>query len=417
MRHFRPLAAIATLILAGCSGGGSDNPPASSTPAPVQTLSIDCTGTNAGCPSLTIDGDPPATLPDGSASPVAGFADPSLRRDPAGTTLWLGYSWVYPALGGPMGTSVVGAEVDTHLARSDDGGQSWTKVATLWRAVPGAQDEFARSGRMNSETVSLAPRQSVSGTTTWYSARMVYFSSDDDGPAVSSFTVHVAAAAAPDQLGIAEEAVLGGDLTRTFWAPDVNLASLTEAVPGDELNGCTFFDAGLLFHGDRLYLAVQCALYAPSGEDVTREFVALFSTQPNGSPRLWNWTYHGKLADRSDAIALGGENLQQTDLAAAQDGTLLAIFSPSDPTGNATLSQHFGCRVVEIASLNPARLARDGNGALRVRASITASDLTSPNGSPASCGYEASSATGVLIARRDDRNGLHSALHRTGLRP
>jgi hypothetical protein len=241
---------------------------------------------------------------------------------------------------------------------------------------------------------------------------MVYFSAGSV-PDVGSFTIHVAAAGAPDELGSAEEGVLGGDRTRPFWAPDFNLASLTQGVPGDELDGCTFYDASIIYRDGRLYLGVQCAHFTQSGQD----FVAVFSTEPNGSPRQWSWAYHGKLADGADAIALGGEKLEQTDLAIAQDGTLLAIFSPSASVPGATLSQHLGCKAVEVASLDPARLVREANGALRVRASITASDLTSPNGTPSACGYDAASATGILVGRRDDRQGLRSTLHRTGLRP
>jgi hypothetical protein len=198
----------------------------------------------------------------------------------------------------------------------------------------------------------------------------------------------------------------------------MNLAALTAGKADDALKGCTFFDAGLLYYSNQLYLAVQCSRYTASGEDTANEFVALFSTQPDGSPKSWTWTYRGKLATHADAVALGGQNLLQTDLALGQDGTLMATFSPSAPaSAGRTLAQHFGCRVVEIASLSPPTLARDSSGALRVRATVTASDLVAPDGSPASCGYDASSSTGIVIARRDDRGGLRSALYRTALRP
>jgi hypothetical protein len=91
----------------------------------------------------------------------------------------------------------------------------------------------------------------------------------------------------------------------------------------------------------------------------------------------------------------------------------VAVFA----TAAEGLAQHFGCRALEVASLDPPRLAREPSGAPRVRASVTATDLRAPDGTPASCGYDAASATGIVIARRDDRNGLGSVLHRTGLRP
>lgn len=403
-------ALVAAAALAGCSGGDTAAP----TPLPSPTLTLDCTASAPACVPLEIAGDQLATLPDGRPSPIRGHGDPSLRRDPAANTLWLGYSWVHPAF---AGARIVGAGVDTRLARSDDGGQTWSRITTLWRSDSDARDDVGRPGHLNSETVSLAPRATGAGTV-WYSARFVYFTPDEGGPQVGSFTIRVAAAGSPVELGSAPEAVLGGDVTNGFWRPDVNLAALTNGRPEDSLAGCTFYDAGLLYREARLFMAVQCALYRGGGEDTENEFVALFTTAPDGPPRQWAWRYLGRLATRADAVALGGQNLQQTDLALAQDGTVLAIVSPSAALAEgATLNQHFGCRVIEVASLDPPRLARDAAGGLRVRASITASDLRAPDGTPASCGYDAASATGIVIARRDDRNGLRSTLYRTGLRP
>jgi hypothetical protein len=408
------MAAVALVLAAGalpgCSGGGVATPIPPSAPA----LSLDCTASSPACLPLAIAGDELATLPNGRPSPVRGHGDPSLRRDPSGAGLWLGYSWVHPAI---AGSRIVGAEVDTRLAHSDDGGQTWSLVATLWRSDSGARDPTGRPGHLNSETVSLAPRPTGAGTA-WYSARFVYFTPDEGGPQVGSFTIHVAAAGSPQELGGAPEAVLGGDLTNPFWRPDVNLAELTNGRPEDSLAGCTFYDAGLFYREGRLWMAVQCALYGGGGKATEDEFVALFSTVPDGPPSQWPWRYLGRLAGRADAVALGGQMLQQADLALAQDGAVLAIVSPSaPPAAGATLDQHFGCRMIEVGSLDPPRLARDAAGTLRVRATVTASDLVAPDGSPASCGYDAASATGVVIARRDDRNGLGSALYRTGLRP
>ena len=104
----------------------------------------------------------------------------------------------------------------------------------------------------------------------------------------------------------------------------------------------------------------------------------------------------------------------QTDLATGHDGMLLALFSPSAP--GEKLATHFGCRAVEVASLEPPQLARDAAGRLRVRASVTASDLA-PEG-PGACGYDAASATGLVIVRRElDPGRLIVSLRSTGLRP
>ena len=262
-------------------------------------------------------------------------------------------------------------------------------------------------GWRNQEVVSLAPVQTASGPV-WYSARESYFTRLVGGPKLSSFTVRLAAAASPDQLAQAEEAVMGSDLTLPFWKPDFNLDSLSV-----ELRGCIFRDPGIFFQGGTLYLAAECSLFTASGERTEDEFVGVFATEPNGSPKSWKWRYVGKLATHADALDLGGEMLEQTELDVGADGSLLAIFSPSKPSS--PLATHFGCRVIEVASLDPPRLARDAAGHLRVRAAITASDVGSYG--PAACTYDARSATGVVITRRQLVPGLTVSLNRTGIRP
>jgi hypothetical protein len=369
----------------------------------VPTETVDCTASQP-CPELVIAGDAPARLRDGRESPAHGYADPSLRRDPSSGTIWLAYSW--PHLDSAP-RSASGVVVDNHLARSTDGGKSWNFVRELWKSSP-ATDHKGRPGHLNQETVSLAARQLGSGSV-WYSVRFRYFLDTDGKPQIASFTLRVATASTPEQLSQADEATLGGDLTEDFWDVDLNLASLS----GD-LKGCTFFDPGLIYHEGRLYLAVQCVLYTSAGEAAERGFVAMFATEASGPVRRWNWRYLGKLSGRAEALELGGENLLQTDLALGRDGAPIAIFSPSAPA--TPLAAHFGCRAVEIESFDPPRLARDPSGRLRVRASVTASDLL-PSG-PAACAYEAASATGLVIVRRLLGPGqLVVSLHDSGLRP
>ncbi|MGH7710456.1 MAG: sialidase family protein, partial [Gemmatimonadaceae bacterium] len=399
-------AAAFVIWLGGCDSSGtapSDN--AGNTPPPRSTLTIDCTAANPACPEIPISGDAPYRLPDGSTSPVRGYADPSLRRDPATGTLWLAYSW--PHLDFTPGTNTGTVNVDSHLARSVDGGLTWQFVRPLWLGVP-TVDDVGQSGYFNQETVSLAVRSAPTGSV-WYSMRHRYFTRAGSDPRITSFTINAATASSPELLVQAEEAQLGGDLTSAFWRVDFNLASLAA-----DLRGCTFFDPGIIWHNNALYLATQCILYGASGEAPERQFVAVFSTTAQGTARTWTWRYLGKLATYTDAVALGGQTLLQTDLALGNDGTLLAIFSPSRP--NTPVADHFGCRVVEIASLDPPRLARDLTGALRVRVVVTATDQL-PTG-PAACGYDPASATGLLIVRRDQsRNQLAVTLNRTGLKP
>lgn len=393
-------------VLAGGAGARLERITLAQTP-PVAPLSIDCTAASRACPEIAIAGDAPAVLPGGRPSPARGFADPSIRRDPAAGVLWMAYSWPHVITNG--GTAQPGAvAVDSHLARSLDGGKTWTFVRALWTSVS-QRDGRGNAGHMNQETVSLAPRATPEGTV-WYSARHQYFTAGGSTPQVASFVIRMAAASSPDRLAQADEAALGGALTPPYWKPNLNLAALSP-----DLAGCTFFDPGLLFRDGALYMATQCALYTSRGEATEREFIAVFATVPAGDVHGWRWRYLGKLTTRADAVALGGENLLQTDLAAGRDGALLAIISPSRPSGG-TLAAHMGCRVLAVASLDPPRLVRDAAGKPVVRASVTASDLM-PQG-PAACGYDPASATGAVIVRRQQGRGmLVVSLHKTGLRP
>lgn len=88
--------------------------------------------------------------------------------------------------------------------------------------------------------------------------------------------------------------------------------------------------------------------------------------------------------------------LEQAELDVARDGSLIAIFSPSKPSS--PLATHFGCKVVEVASIDPPALVRDAAGQPVVLASVTASDV-GPLG-PAACTYDPAFSTDVVLARR-----------------
>jgi hypothetical protein len=400
---------LAGLLSAGCGskdgptdgGGGTTTPPP---PPPLTTQSIDCTASSGRCPQLVIANDPLPLLQDGRTSPARGNADPSMRRDPGSNTIWVAYSWPSVQFGLVGSTIESGITVASHLGRSDDNGATWLFARRLWLPVD-TVDETGVRGWLNSEVVSLAPRTGGQ----WYSVRLRYFVAPGIAPRLNSFMLHVATASSPELLSDAQESKLGGGLTVAHWRPNTNLASLSA-----EVAGCTWNDPGIIFRDGNLYLAVQCTMFVGGVEAPDREFVAMFATQPTGDVRTWTWRYLGRLAGITEARELGGETLLQTDLALGQDGQLLAIFSPSRP--NTPLADHFGCRVVEVTSLDPPRLARDNAGRLRVRASITATDLLP--GGPGACAYDPTSASGVVIVRRvQSGNELVVTPHRSGIRP
>ena len=79
------------------------------------------------CPEVMIEGDPFATL-NSNPAPFRGYGDPSLEYDTDTDTLWLSYSWLSVLVTSGDGAPLIDFGVETHLARSDDNGQSFQFV-------------------------------------------------------------------------------------------------------------------------------------------------------------------------------------------------------------------------------------------------------------------------------------------------
>lgn len=373
--------------------------------AEASTPAVDCTASNRSCPEVTIAGDSPATLADGQPSPVHGYADPALRKDPARDRLWMAYSWPH-LTSGAQGRAVT---VDNHLAHSDDGGATWTFDRPMWTSSPEVDPVTRRPGFVNNEVVSLEAAK-TGDAATWYSVRQRYDTAGGSKPDLRTFALHVATAPSPTQLADASEQVLGGGLTSPQVATDVNLSSMSP-----ELKGCVFQDPALHLEHGQLFLAAQCSLYTSTGEDFDHELIAVFATRPQGEAKTWSWRYVGKFGAHADAVALGGRHLQQTDLETARDGKLLAIVSPGGK-GTGILGAHIGCRALELTSLDPPRLARDSKHRHKVVARVQSSD--SKVDGPGACGYDPASSTGIVIMRRLLGNGqLVGSLRASRLRP
>lgn len=75
------------------------------------------------CPDLAIQGD---ELVSGG---FHGFADPSMRKDPNASTIYLAYSW-------PRRLTDSTHVVDLHLAHSSDGGNRWQYDGALFSSQP-----------------------------------------------------------------------------------------------------------------------------------------------------------------------------------------------------------------------------------------------------------------------------------------
>lgn len=367
----------------------------------------------AACREIRILGAEPASVPGGGASPFRGAADPSLRHDPRGGPLWMAYSWPHVAPATASRGAVVPG-VDILLASSADGGRTWRAAGSLWSAHADTdRGGSGEPGRTSYEVASLAAAPTASGAM-WYGARIAYFLPEAGGfrrRPPESFRVLVSRAEAPAALRSAPTVTLGSARTAAGWGVDVDISALAPAVAGCDL----WNEPALDVEGDHLYLALRCLRFHRGRPQIERSEIVVFATRPEGDVRGWRWRFVGVLAGADVARELGGVGVTQVDLVRGRDGRRLALLTPDAWDASRQDFVHLGCRVVEVESLDPPRLARDA-GRLRVRASVTASDQQ-PLG-PGACGYDPAAETGVILVRRAKKRGEMSAsLHATGVHP
>lgn len=397
----RTLPAILLLpILLGACRRSPTAPDPGEMPTPV-----DCVG--QACPELLVPGDPYQENPD-----FHGYADPSIRKDPVSPTIWLSYSFPhYKILGGSPVPSVA-----IHLARSGDGGRTWSFVKRLFQPEAMANPANpAQPGFLDHETINLAP-VARGGARFWAAARLNYFIPAMGGFGArpnNSFHISIVTAPTPDALTTGMTARLAGGLTHAAWNADQVL------VPPDLASAAFFWNEPALHYDvalDRLYLVMVAFVYQGGVPLMERNDVYVYSTTPAGAPESWTWSYRGKLVDGAVAAELGGERVTQTDIAVARDGRLLLILTPDDWHTTQRDFIHKGGMAVEIRSLETPALERDGQGRLRIRAVWAASDANAL-GSGASA-YDPHSETGVLFTRRVKLPAsLTASIHSTFIHP
>jgi hypothetical protein len=376
----------AVMLLAACGGSDGDSCTAPSAPA-----AVDCSSTGV-CPALAIAGDAPATTP-GS---FKGFADPNLMADPAvAGRVWLSYSWPYVANGTDTnGDPVLLAAVNNRLARSDDGGVTFTYQQVLWPDVAAADPEGSgETGRISSETASLASITNA-GVTTWYGTHLRYFLRPITGynpKYATSWHVRIGAASTPAGLATAQaaqdEAVLGVTNTHAAYGVDVRLDQLA----GLPVQQCAMLNNPTLFTQDlTLYLVVECLAFVGQTPDYTNTSTQVFATSPFGAPNGWVWRHAGELADDAIATELGNDTIRQPDVSRAADGTLIALLTPAHIDANSpTGTTGDGCVALELESLEPPRFARDCTGNLVVREQVAGVGV-------GACTHDRLSATGII---------------------
>ena len=407
-KHLPMRIAARGLVLSLCLGLGScGSDEGGSCAAGPAVDEADCS-TSGTCPSMGITNEAPASNP----GTFKGYADPSVFSDPAlPGRVWLAYSWPHVVAGqDPSGNTVQMAAVQNRLARSDNGGQTFTYLQVLWPDVATADPEGSgEDGRLSSETASIVA-MTVGGTTTWYGAHLRYFLRPQTGynPKYgTSWHVRIGAAATPGALASASETVLGVSTTAAAYAPNARLDQLA----GLPIQRCAILNNPTLFaQSPTLYLVVECLAFTGPIPDYGNTTTQVFATNPVGAPASWNWRYAGKLGDAQLAADLGNDTIRQPDVARADDGSMIALITPAHiDTASPTGTVCDGCVALELDSIDPPALARDCNGNPVVRARITGAGV-------GACTLDAGSATGI-IATSQDPGGGNWALRASGVEP
>ncbi|RIK30497.1 MAG: hypothetical protein DCC56_09235 [Anaerolineae bacterium] len=407
--YFALLLALAA-VACGRSSAPSETPQPVPTDPMVETLQVDC-GIGDTCKELVIRGDEKYTLPDGGASPFSGYADPTIRQGDDGV-LWLSYSWPHLKF---VDRKPV-PSVDIHLAKSEDKGNTWDFVSTLFTATPISNPVMpSQAGYLDYEVVNLLPA-TINGKETWFGVTLNYFVPEQGGMSMrpsDSFHIRVYQADSPADLANAPYAALAGGATAAAWNPSQWL------IPDDmsAADKRTFFwnEPSLYYENGTLYL-VMVAFNLKNREDISRDSVYVFAAKPNGQPSSWQWEYKGELVGNTEAIMLGATRLTQVDVVRGKQGDLLLIASPDDWNYDIGDYNHKGCVIMEIISLDKPAVKKDDAGNLLLRAKITDSQANELGS--AACSYDPNSATGILFTRRNKtQSALTASIWQTFLQP
>lgn len=368
---------------------------------------FDCT--DAVCREIFITGDSYSSLQNGERAPFSGYADPSIRKDPQSDRIWMTYS--YPYTKRTRGNTTVGVEI--HYAHSDDKGGTWQYDGVLWAPEPKTNPVDGTAGSIEHEVSNILPVDD-----TWYAARLNYFLPEDGGfkerPS-HSFYISLLEADSIAGLTNADPVTLGGAITREAWGVDIDLSQIDK-----ELSDCMWWNEPALYsEDDTLYLGLRCMRFSGEGPfarpNVAQSNIVVFKAAINGNIENFEWEFAGTLASNREAKQLGGFGLSQIDFAKGQNGEILLITSPDEHANGADFI-HYGCRAVEVGSLDTPYLATHENGALKVRAWVDASDQGELG--PGACAYERSAQNGIIMVKREIEKGkFWASMHSTNVKP
>lgn len=281
----------------------------------------------------------PAKITIAGDAPLNGIFDPSVEFAPGAAVGWLSYSAVFGGL------SPFGPNVETHLARTDDGGASWSFVTAVNSSTATAIDIPGKglvSGVWNYEVSSLVHDPGDPGAAWKLFAHRVFrrdqddFTDEQNEPAYSWIVLRTA----PDPSGpwSAERALLSSGPLPPAPFGDVEVA--VNALDASLSDLLVYSEPGAFERGGTLYLSLT-GLKA-TGPD---RIILLASDDHGGS-----WRYVGTPLSAADATSLGYLSFDGSAIVADR-GRVFLLVTPESPG-----LLHDGTLVFEFGSLASATL-------------------------------------------------------------
>jgi hypothetical protein len=282
-----------------------------------------------------------------------GIYDPSVAYTADGSVGWLAYS----SITGDF--KPVGPYVNTHLARSTDGGAHWQFVEALNTATDATvvtDDGKRLSGVWRYEVPSLVhdPTDPDAGAR-WKLFAHRYFWTARQDRMVAYGWITLRTAADPGGEWSAELPLFGAGERplAPYHHAHVDVNTLDNSLRGT----LAYTEPGALANDDRLYLsltALKPSLWGPLHD------IILLASDDHGK----SWRFISTLLTRKDAVATGCEFFDGSSLA-EDDGRFFLLAAPMLRKTNEV---HLGTVAIELESLANGILKRDAQHALVIAA-------------------------------------------------
>ena len=284
-----------------------------------------------------------------------GIYDPTLAYTPDGRIGWLAYSSVKGDGNLVQGKVSLGEYVSTHLARTTDGGGTWTYAKALNVSADGTlvmPDGKKLQGVWRFEVPSLVYDGSdPDAHRRWKLFAHRYFWERDRGSRQAYAWIVLRTAADPAGQWSEEIPLLGAgeNPPAPYHLAKVDVNALDRSLK----NTVVYTEPGALAHEGRLYLSLTALRpQVGSGGIGVGYSIILLASDDHGR----SWSFMGTLLTAKDANHFGYEHFDGTALAV--DGE--RVFLLAVPGGKPLM--HDGCVAFEFETLAKGRLKRDAAG-------------------------------------------------------